>query len=174
MTGNNNLLRAAAKMLEIDHAPAVTGFDFTARGRRVTPVTQGIVIAAEYKEALEVVLHAVAEQQAEEAQAAKDVQVAQRWKRLLTGLFIKQRYIFLIQLVWRCLLTLLRLTLRHGDAQDLDEHEAGKSSTSCDSVDADSEVDTAGTLPLREETNETGNDDNSDETDGDTGGGFFR
>ncbi|KAK7048704.1 hypothetical protein R3P38DRAFT_2870999 [Favolaschia claudopus] len=77
-----------AKQLGFDYAEAVTGFEF--KSRRATPITKGIVVAAENESA---VLEAYWEAQhdaAEKARAKKREQVLKRWQRLVHGLRIRR------------------------------------------------------------------------------------
>lgn len=78
-----------ARDLEVDFAPAVTGFEF--RKGHANPIISGIVIA---KENEELVLSAYLEsaQIAQEAEAAKrHERVIRRWSRLVEGLRLRKR-----------------------------------------------------------------------------------
>ncbi|KAL0579882.1 hypothetical protein V5O48_002129 [Marasmius crinis-equi] len=78
-----------ARKLGIDHAEAVTGFEF--RKRRANPVIEGVVVAAENESVL---LEAFweAEQDAEEkARIKREERVIKLWTRLVHGLRIRQR-----------------------------------------------------------------------------------
>ncbi|KAL5358690.1 hypothetical protein BJX96DRAFT_49354 [Aspergillus floccosus] len=79
----------AAKILGIDFADAVTGFDF--KGRHGTAVFQGIVIASEYREALEEVLRGLEEQRLQSEQDERSVEVLRLWKHFLLRLRIAER-----------------------------------------------------------------------------------
>ncbi|GAQ43630.1 hypothetical protein AtubIFM56815_008007 [Aspergillus tubingensis] len=81
--------RQAAKILAIDYADAVTGFSF--KGRHGTAIMQGIVVATEYREALEEVLNCL---EGEKLQAELDrtsAETLQAWKHLLLKLRIAER-----------------------------------------------------------------------------------
>ncbi|KAJ8080192.1 hypothetical protein PM082_017022 [Marasmius tenuissimus] len=78
-----------ARKLGIDHAEAVTAFEF--RKRRANPVIEGVVVAAENESIL---LEAFweAEQDAEEkAKIKREERVIKLWTRLVHGLRIRQR-----------------------------------------------------------------------------------
>ena len=78
-----------ARLLGIDYADAVSGFEF--KGRAGTAVVNGAVVAAEYKEAVWEVIRGF-EYEREEALLSKRTDVALRmWKRLLTGLRVQER-----------------------------------------------------------------------------------
>ncbi|KAI0345889.1 Rad4-domain-containing protein [Trametopsis cervina] len=78
-----------ARQLGMDHAEAVTGFEF--RKGRAFPVITGVVVAAENEETLLEAFWA-AEQEAEEKRRTKrQEQVIKRWQRLVQGLRIRQR-----------------------------------------------------------------------------------
>ena len=79
----------AAKLLGIDFADAVTGFDF--KGRQGTAVVNGIVVAAEYREALVEVIVAMEQEQAEVEQAKRTRLALQMWRRFMTALRIKEK-----------------------------------------------------------------------------------
>lgn len=78
-----------ARKLEIDHAEAVVGFEFKARG--AIPVVKGVLVAEENAERLE-----AAWREAEEARERKENKKRQEmclkmWAKLLKGLRIKSR-----------------------------------------------------------------------------------
>ncbi|KAA8547709.1 hypothetical protein F0562_004138 [Nyssa sinensis] len=78
-----------AKRLEIDFAPAMVGFEF--RNGRSTPVFDGIVVCAEFKDAI---LEAYAEEEdRREAEEKKrnEVQAISRWYQLLSSIITRQR-----------------------------------------------------------------------------------
>lgn len=79
----------AAKILGIDFADAVTGFEF--KGRHGTAVFQGIVIASEYCEALEEVLRGLEEQRLQSEQDERSAQVLRLWRHFLLRLRIAER-----------------------------------------------------------------------------------
>ncbi|KAK9271667.1 hypothetical protein L1049_002030 [Liquidambar formosana] len=78
-----------AKRLEIDFAPAMVGFDF--RNGRSFPVFDGIVVCAEFKDA---VLEAYAEEEdRREAEEKKrnEMQAIRNWYQLLSSIVTRQR-----------------------------------------------------------------------------------
>lgn len=79
----------AAKVLGISYADAVTGFEF--KGRQGTAVLNGIVAAAEYREALIEVLEAIDYERAVANSEKRSVAALQMWKRFLTALRIRER-----------------------------------------------------------------------------------
>ena len=79
----------AARILGIDYADAVTGFDF--KGRRGTAVLRGVVIAAEYQEALHEVLMGIAYERQEAALEARTAEVLRFWRLFLIKLRIAER-----------------------------------------------------------------------------------
>ncbi|KAJ5513462.1 Rad4 beta-hairpin domain 1 [Penicillium fimorum] len=79
----------AARILGIDYADAVTGFDF--RGRRGTAVLRGIVIAVEYQEALEEVLRGLEDERRHAALEARTAEALRVWRLFLMKLRIAER-----------------------------------------------------------------------------------
>ncbi|EAW11286.1 putative DNA repair protein Rad4 [Aspergillus clavatus NRRL 1] len=79
----------AARILGIDYAEAVTGFEF--RGRHGTAVFQGIVIASEYQEALEEVLMSLEDAKRQAESEKKSAEMLSLWKNLLLRLRIAER-----------------------------------------------------------------------------------
>lgn len=79
----------AARLLGIDYADAVTGFEF--RGRRGTANFGGIVIACEYEEALEEVLRSFADERERAALEARAAEVLRFWRLFLVKLRIAER-----------------------------------------------------------------------------------
>jgi xeroderma pigmentosum group C-complementing protein len=79
----------SAKILGIDYADAVTGFEF--KGRRGTAVFGGIVIAQEYKEALEEVLRGIADERRQAAVEARSAEALRLWRLFLIKLRIAER-----------------------------------------------------------------------------------
>ncbi|KAL9110466.1 MAG: hypothetical protein Q9227_005010 [Pyrenula ochraceoflavens] len=79
----------AAKLLGIDYADAVVGFDF--KGRRGTAVVKGIVAADEYEEALIAVLEAMVEARTEVEEEQRALQILSLWKKFMKGLRVKER-----------------------------------------------------------------------------------
>ena len=76
----------AARMLNIDYADAITGFQF--KGRHGTAVTEGIVVAEQYVEAVETVIDGLMREQKEAEDAKRAKEVLRMWRRFLTGLRI--------------------------------------------------------------------------------------
>jgi xeroderma pigmentosum group C-complementing protein len=79
----------AAKVLGVDYADAVTGFDF--KGRQGTAVINGIVAAREYREALVEVIKRMEQERAEAEQEKRTNLALQMWKRFMTALRIKDK-----------------------------------------------------------------------------------
>jgi xeroderma pigmentosum group C-complementing protein len=79
----------AARILGIDYSDALTGFEF--RGRHGTAVLKGIVVAAEYREAVEAVIEGFRDEQARVEEQVRSYTALRMWKRLLVGLRIKER-----------------------------------------------------------------------------------
>ncbi|KIO32977.1 hypothetical protein M407DRAFT_18133 [Tulasnella calospora MUT 4182] len=78
-----------ARKLGIDHAEAVTGFEF--KQRRALPILTGIVVAEEESEAL-LEAYWTSEHAAEEKERQKKQErVFKRWQKLVRGLRIRQR-----------------------------------------------------------------------------------
>lgn len=80
---------AAAKILRIDFAEAVTGFTF--RGRRGTAVMRGVIIVREYREAMEEVVEALRYQRRVDDQAKRTRLALSMWKKFMLGLRIRER-----------------------------------------------------------------------------------
>ncbi|GAA5963176.1 hypothetical protein JCM3765_003635 [Sporobolomyces pararoseus] len=78
-----------AKMLQIDFAEAIIGFEF--RQRRATPTMSGIVVAKEHSETLREAIANLEQQSLEKTLAQQQDRVLKRWKKLITGLRIRQR-----------------------------------------------------------------------------------
>ncbi|KAG9231193.1 hypothetical protein BJ875DRAFT_127697 [Amylocarpus encephaloides] len=79
----------AARLLGIDYAEALTGFEF--KGRHGTAVLRGVVVATEYHEAVEAVIAGFGDDRAREQEQQRQVAVLNMWKRFLVGLRIKER-----------------------------------------------------------------------------------
>ena len=79
----------AAKLIGIDYADAVIGFEF--KGRHGTAVTQGIVVAQEYAAAIEVVLESVEYEREQNKEDARSILALRMWKKFLVGLRVLQR-----------------------------------------------------------------------------------
>lgn len=101
----------AARLVEIDYADAVTGFDFV--NRRMSPRIQGIVIAKKGEEAVMAVYNQLLEEQEEEDRNIRIANALRKWRRYLLHLQIKDR-----------------LNRRHGHVEgegDIDEDEINES-----------------------------------------------
>ena len=79
----------AARVLGIDYAQAVTGFDF--KGRHGTAVINGAVVASECCQAVNEVIEGFDDEKAQEEEVRKSVEALRAWKRLLTGLRVRER-----------------------------------------------------------------------------------
>jgi xeroderma pigmentosum group C-complementing protein len=79
----------AARILGIDYADAVIGFEF--RGRRGTAVLGGIVIASEYHEALEEVMTGLEDERRHAALEARSAEALRFWRLFLVKLRIAER-----------------------------------------------------------------------------------
>jgi len=79
----------AARILGIDYADAVTGFDF--KGRHGTAIFEGIVAANEYREALEAVLKGLEDERIQAELERKSEQALRLWKLFLVKLRIAER-----------------------------------------------------------------------------------
>jgi xeroderma pigmentosum group C-complementing protein len=65
------------------------GFEF--RGRHGTAIIKGIVVASEYKEAIEAVIDGFRDEQAQAEEEMRSLAALRMWKRLMVGLRIKER-----------------------------------------------------------------------------------
>ncbi|KAH0536931.1 hypothetical protein FGG08_006233 [Glutinoglossum americanum] len=79
----------AARLLRIDYADAVTGFEF--KGRHGTAIIRGILAATEYREALEAVIQGFTDVREEEEVAKRSMRALAFWKRFMVGLRIRER-----------------------------------------------------------------------------------
>lgn len=79
----------AAKILGVDYADAVTGFDF--KGRHGTAVVRGAIVANEYLEALEEVLNGLENERLQAELEEKSAQALGMWKHFLLRLRITER-----------------------------------------------------------------------------------
>ncbi|TVY57478.1 DNA repair protein rhp41 [Lachnellula cervina] len=79
----------AARILGIDYADALTGFEF--RGRHGTAVLKGIIVASEFREAVEEVIQGFRHERDREREEARSLAALRMWKRFLVGLKIKAR-----------------------------------------------------------------------------------
>ncbi|OAR02024.1 hypothetical protein LLEC1_01616 [Akanthomyces lecanii] len=85
----HELASHAAKLVGVDYAPALTGFAFA--GRQGTAVLTGIVVAEEYRAAIEAVLAGLEDAEQEREEQLKALVVLKLWRRLLMGLRIRRR-----------------------------------------------------------------------------------
>lgn len=79
----------AARVLGIDYAQAVTGFEF--KGRHGTAVISGAVVASEYCQAVKEVIEGFNDEKEREEEVRRSVDALRAWRRLLTGLRIRER-----------------------------------------------------------------------------------
>ncbi|MCJ1319864.1 hypothetical protein MMC15_005200 [Xylographa vitiligo] len=79
----------AARILGIDYADAVTGFEF--KGRFGTAVIKGAVVAKEYQEAVEEVISGFEYERAEAEENRRSMEALRMWRRFLAGLRIRER-----------------------------------------------------------------------------------
>lgn len=79
----------AARLLGIDYADALTGFEF--RGRHGTAVLQGVIIAEEYRDALLAVVQGFKDEEERAEEEMHVLRVLKLWKRFLIALRIKER-----------------------------------------------------------------------------------
>lgn len=79
----------AATILGLDYADAVTGFAF--KGRHATAIVEGAVVASEYAEAVREILDGFEDERAQAEEARRSLEALRMWKRLLTGLRIRER-----------------------------------------------------------------------------------
>ncbi|KKA24277.1 DNA repair protein Rad4 [Rasamsonia emersonii CBS 393.64] len=79
----------AARLLGIDYADAVTGFEF--KGRHGTAVFNGIVAATQYREALEEVIKCIEEERIQEELDRRSAEALRLWKHFLLKLRIAEK-----------------------------------------------------------------------------------
>lgn len=79
----------AARLVGVDYADAVTGFQF--KGRHGTAVMNGAVVAAEFSQAVEEAIRAMRYDRERVAAAKQSKEALRLWKRFLTGLKIRER-----------------------------------------------------------------------------------
>ncbi|KAI9659618.1 MAG: hypothetical protein M1831_003699 [Alyxoria varia] len=80
---------AAARIINIDYADAIVGFQF--KGRQGTAVTRGVIVATEYQEAMEATVEALRYQREHAAEQKKTQEALRLWKRFFKGLKIRER-----------------------------------------------------------------------------------
>lgn len=78
-----------AKRLEIDFAPAMVGFEF--RNGRSVPVFEGIVVCAEFKNAILEAYEEEEERRVAEEKRRNEAQALSRWYQLLSSIITRQR-----------------------------------------------------------------------------------
>lgn len=86
---NHPVASQAAKILGIDYADAVTGFDF--KGRHGTAVIRGVVIASECREAVEEVINGLELERLQGELELKSAEALGMWKHFLLKLRIAER-----------------------------------------------------------------------------------
>jgi xeroderma pigmentosum group C-complementing protein len=79
----------AARILGLDYADAVTGFEF--KGRHGTAVINGIVAAHEFKDAIEAVIIGFRDEQARAEEEMRTLAALRMWKKFMVGLRIRER-----------------------------------------------------------------------------------
>lgn len=79
----------AARLLGVDFASALTGWVF--RGRHGTAALRGVVVAREFKEAVESVVEGIAEEREREREEERRERVLRLWRRWLVGLRVRER-----------------------------------------------------------------------------------
>ena len=79
----------AARLIGIDYADAVVGFEF--KGRQGTAVVKGAIVASEYQEAICDIIQGFAEEMIEEELTRRGLIALKLWRRLLLRLRIKER-----------------------------------------------------------------------------------
>lgn len=85
----HTLAKNAARLIGVDYADAVTGFQF--KGRHGTAVTSGVIVAQEYREAVEAVIEGFQYDQENEQARMYSLECLKMWRRFLAGLRIKER-----------------------------------------------------------------------------------
>lgn len=76
----------AARILGVDYAAAVTGFEF--KGRHGTAVVNGVIAASEYREALEEVIRCIEDERIQEELDRRTEEALRLWKHFLLKLRI--------------------------------------------------------------------------------------
>lgn len=79
----------AARLIGVDYADAVIGFQF--KGRHGTAITDGVIVATEYQEAVMAVLDGFAYEQETHQAELRSAECLRLWRRFLTGLRIGER-----------------------------------------------------------------------------------
>lgn len=79
----------AARLISIDFADAVTGFQF--KGRHGTAVVSGVIVAQEYKEAVEAIIAGFEHEHENRLAEEQSRECLRLWRRFYTGLKIAER-----------------------------------------------------------------------------------
>ncbi len=79
----------AARLLGVDYADAVIGFEF--KGRQGNPVIRGIVTAIEHQPAIAAVIQGFRDEEVNALAAAQSYECLQLWKRFLIALRVHER-----------------------------------------------------------------------------------
>ncbi|TGZ78495.1 Rad4-domain-containing protein [Ascodesmis nigricans] len=79
----------AVKILGLDSAGAVTGFQFN--GRNASPVMKGVVVAEEYREAVEEVVKGLEWEMEREVMVEKRERAVEMWRRWFMRLVVRRR-----------------------------------------------------------------------------------
>lgn len=85
----HKLASKAARIVGVDYADAVTGFQF--KGRHGTAVVQGVVVAQEYAEAVEAVIEGMEYAVVEAEEQNRKAEAMRLWRRFFLGLKIVER-----------------------------------------------------------------------------------
>ncbi|KAG7661247.1 uncharacterized protein J8A68_005243 [[Candida] subhashii] len=89
------LLQTAARILGIDYAKAIVAFDFGAKSKRrrtnATAREGGIVIAEEYKEAMDITVEHLIEDELDQKRQFMEISALNNWKYFLTKLRVQAR-----------------------------------------------------------------------------------
>lgn len=83
------LAKEAARILKIDAVDTVTGFKF--QGRQGTAIVEGVVIPADFRNAVEAVIEGLGDEQREQEGRERSLLALKVWRRFLTGLRIRER-----------------------------------------------------------------------------------
>ncbi|KAF2207876.1 hypothetical protein CERZMDRAFT_50207 [Cercospora zeae-maydis SCOH1-5] len=83
------LAQAAARLIRVDYADAVTGFQF--KGRHGTAVIEGAVVADQYASAVRAVIEGLEQEALEEESRIRSRVALKAWKRFMAGLRIAER-----------------------------------------------------------------------------------
>ncbi|KAI9827656.1 MAG: hypothetical protein M1826_006219 [Phylliscum demangeonii] len=79
----------AARLLAVDYADAVTGFEF--KGRHGTAVLRGVVTAAEHQEAIEATIQAMQDEAVQAEASRRSADALRMWRRFLAALRVRER-----------------------------------------------------------------------------------